>query len=142
MEVRGTPGGEAWIKAIVKAIQIRETGTSYFVQLEGRDEWHEVDAADIIFETDAAAMLAETSRRLEDIKEDLSRRDFAMNAIAINLSNGEIIDPFGGKSDIENRIIRLESVVLGNNWGNWRTFNNQQMPNDDTREYTTGNYIL
>lgn len=73
MEVRGTLGGEAWIKAIVKAIQIRETGTSYFVQLEGRDEWHEVDAADIIFETDAAAMLAETSRRLEDIKEDLER---------------------------------------------------------------------
>lgn len=71
MEVRGTPGDEAWIKAIVKAIQIRENGTSYFVQLEGRDEWHEVDAADIIFETDAAAILAETSRRLEEIKEDL-----------------------------------------------------------------------
>ena len=40
-----------------------------------------------------------------DIKEDLSRRDFAMNAIAINLSNGEVIDPFGGKSDIKNKII-------------------------------------
>lgn len=44
--------------------------------------------------------------------------------------------------NIENKINRLESVVLGNNWGNWRTFNSQQMPNDDTREYTTGNYIL
>ena len=41
-----------------------------------------------------------------NIEEDLSRRDFAMNAIAINLANGEIIDPFGGKSDIENKIIR------------------------------------
>lgn len=71
MEVRGTPGGEAWIKATVKAIQIRENGTSYFVQLEGRDEWHEVDAADILFNTDAAVMLGETSRRLEEIKEDL-----------------------------------------------------------------------
>ena len=40
------------------------------------------------------------------IEEDLVRRDFAMNAIAINLSNGEIIDPFGGKIDIDNRIIR------------------------------------
>lgn len=47
MEVRGTPGGEAWIKATVKAIQIRETGTSYFVQLEGCDEWHEVEQARI-----------------------------------------------------------------------------------------------
>ena len=42
----------------------------------------------------------------ENIEEDLSRRDFAMNAIAINLANGEIIDPFAGKSDIENKIIR------------------------------------
>ena len=40
------------------------------------------------------------------IEYDLSRRDFAMNAIAINLANGEIIDPFRGKCDIENKIIR------------------------------------
>ncbi len=40
------------------------------------------------------------------IEEDLSRRDFAINAIAVDLSNGEIIDPFGGKKDIENKIIR------------------------------------
>lgn len=57
MEVRGIPGGEAWIRATVKAIQIRETGTSYFVQLEGCDEWHEVDAADILFDTDPAEAL-------------------------------------------------------------------------------------
>ena len=42
----------------------------------------------------------------ENIEDDLERRDFAMNAIAINLSNGEIIDPFEGKKDIENKIIR------------------------------------
>lgn len=42
----------------------------------------------------------------ENIEEDLSRRDFAMNAIAIELSSGEIIDPFGGKCDIENKAIR------------------------------------
>ena len=41
-----------------------------------------------------------------NIKEDLARRDFAMNAIAIDLSNGEIIDPFSGKCDIENEVIR------------------------------------
>ncbi|MBE7711696.1 MAG: CCA tRNA nucleotidyltransferase [Cyanobacteria bacterium SIG31] len=41
-----------------------------------------------------------------NIEDDLERRDFAMNAIAINLSNGEIIDPFEGKKDIENKIIR------------------------------------
>ncbi len=41
-----------------------------------------------------------------NIEEDLSRRDFAMNAIAIDLSNGEIIDPYNGQEDIKNNVIR------------------------------------
>ena len=41
-----------------------------------------------------------------DIKEDLSRRDFTMNAIALRLPGGEIIDPFSGKKDIKAKIIR------------------------------------
>lgn len=40
-----------------------------------------------------------------DICDDLSRRDFTVNAIAAHPS-GEFIDVFGGISDIENRIIR------------------------------------
>ena len=40
------------------------------------------------------------------IEEDLSRRDFCMNAIAIRLPNGEMIDPFGGQEDIKAGIIR------------------------------------
>lgn len=42
---------------------------------------------------------------VKDIKEDLSRRDFTMNAIACSL-NGEIADPFGGQNDIKNKIIK------------------------------------
>lgn len=42
---------------------------------------------------------------VSDIKEDLSRRDFTVNAMAYNENDG-IIDLFGGVSDIENRIIR------------------------------------
>lgn len=40
------------------------------------------------------------------IEEDLSRRDFTMNAIAISLPDGHIIDPFDGRNDIKRRIIR------------------------------------
>jgi len=40
------------------------------------------------------------------IYDDLARRDFTMNAIAIKVSNGQIIDPFGGVVDIRNGIIR------------------------------------
>lgn len=42
---------------------------------------------------------------VKDIKEDLSRRDFTMNAIACSL-NGEITDPFGGQNDIKNKVIK------------------------------------
>lgn len=41
----------------------------------------------------------------KSLKEDLSRRDFTMNAIAYNNRCG-LIDPFNGKKDIENKIIR------------------------------------
>jgi tRNA nucleotidyltransferase/poly(A) polymerase len=40
------------------------------------------------------------------IEEDLSRRDFTMNAIALRLPKGEKIDPFGGEADIKAGIIR------------------------------------
>lgn len=40
-----------------------------------------------------------------NIKDDLARRDFTVNAMAYNEEEG-IIDPFGGIYDIKNRIIR------------------------------------
>lgn len=42
----------------------------------------------------------------ETIEEDLSRRDFTMNAIAAELSTGKITDPFDGQKDIQRKIIR------------------------------------
>ena len=40
-----------------------------------------------------------------DLTEDLKRRDFTMNAIAIP-PDGYVSDPFGGRDDIRNRLIR------------------------------------
>ncbi|MDR2049360.1 MAG: HD domain-containing protein, partial [Treponema sp.] len=40
------------------------------------------------------------------IEEDLSRRDFTMNAAAVRLPEGSLTDPFGGRDDIKRRIIR------------------------------------
>ncbi|QFG12906.1 tRNA nucleotidyltransferase [Arthrobacter phage Mimi] len=40
------------------------------------------------------------------IEQDLSRRDFTMNAIAMD-SSGTLIDPFNGSEDIQNKVIRL-----------------------------------
>lgn len=43
---------------------------------------------------------------VSDITEDLSRRDFTMNAMAMD-ANGKVLDPFGGTLDIHNKTIRF-----------------------------------
>ena len=40
------------------------------------------------------------------IKEDLARRDITINSIAKNVLTGEVIDPYRGIKDIQNKIIR------------------------------------
>jgi len=42
-----------------------------------------------------------------NIYDDLKRRDFTINAIALDLKNNKIIDPFGGQSDLENKVLRI-----------------------------------
>ena len=42
----------------------------------------------------------------KDLKDDLARRDFTINSIAKDTLTGELIDPFGGKEDLKNGIIR------------------------------------
>jgi putative nucleotidyltransferase with HDIG domain len=40
------------------------------------------------------------------LEEDLARRDFTINAIALDESKGHIIDPYKGQSDIQARVLR------------------------------------
>ncbi len=40
------------------------------------------------------------------LEEDLQRRDFTINAIARDESSGELVDPWGGLRDIEQRVLR------------------------------------
>lgn len=42
---------------------------------------------------------------IRNLKEDLQRRDFTMNAIAMD-RDGSLIDPFGGQSDIQKKVIQ------------------------------------
>jgi len=43
---------------------------------------------------------------IDDIKEDLARRDFSINAMAYNEADG-IVDLYNGQKDIENKIINF-----------------------------------
>ncbi|MGB9920122.1 MAG: CCA tRNA nucleotidyltransferase [Moorellales bacterium] len=40
------------------------------------------------------------------VVEDLARRDFTVNALALDLGTGRLVDPFGGRRDLEARRIR------------------------------------
>lgn len=40
------------------------------------------------------------------IEEDLQRRDFTINAMAVNLANHNLVDPTGGLADLKNKVMR------------------------------------
>lgn len=42
----------------------------------------------------------------DSLEEDLARRDFTINAIALDDSKGHIIDPFQGQRDIKDKVLR------------------------------------
>ncbi|MFQ3548033.1 MAG: CCA tRNA nucleotidyltransferase, partial [Termitinemataceae bacterium] len=54
----------------------------------------------------------DTIKYAETIEEDLSRRDFTMNAMAIALPSLALIDPFGGRNDLQARCIRCVGKAL------------------------------
>ena len=43
------------------------------------------------------------------LEEDMARRDFTINAMAIRLSDGSLVDPFHGVDDLERRELRTVS---------------------------------
>lgn len=43
---------------------------------------------------------------VDDITADLARRDFTINAIAVDPWGGELVDPFDGRTDLDRKIIR------------------------------------
>lgn len=46
------------------------------------------------------------------LEEDLFRRDLTCNALAQDIGTGEIIDPFGGREDLNNRVLRHVSPAF------------------------------
>jgi len=44
-----------------------------------------------------------------EIGRDLARRDFTVNAMALDLGTGELLDPFDGQRDVRDRVVRMVS---------------------------------
>src|ERR671937_2431132 len=51
-------------------------------------------------------IVADPSLSIED---DMRRRDFTVNAMARRLSTGALVDPLGGRTDLERRVLRTVS---------------------------------
>jgi tRNA nucleotidyltransferase/poly(A) polymerase len=45
-------------------------------------------------------------RQEMSLHDDLARRDFTVNAFALDLADGEVVDPFGGLADLDRRRLR------------------------------------
>ena len=54
----------------------------------------------------------DTVEFVRDIAADLARRDFTVNAIALDPDDGRIIDPYEGQKDIARKVIRAVGVPL------------------------------
>lgn len=44
------------------------------------------------------------------LEEDLFRRDLTINAMAVDPDTGDVVDPYGGKQDLEDRVLRHVSI--------------------------------
>jgi putative nucleotidyltransferase with HDIG domain len=80
-------------RAIAKAV-----GGPVFSLSEAFGAWRIVDG-DRVY--DVSPLQGET------IEEDLARRDFSVNAMARPLDGGELLDPQGGRADLESRTLRV-----------------------------------
>lgn len=78
-----------------------------FATAKARLGEHEIDLAAARTETYAAPGALPDVAPADDIVADLARRDFTVNAMAISLDGGELIDPFGGRTDLEARLLRV-----------------------------------
>ena len=67
------------------------------------DRVYEVTTFRRDIETDGRHAVVEYS---EQIEEDLGRRDFTINAIAYHPLRGDLLDPFSGREDLRQRILR------------------------------------
>jgi tRNA nucleotidyltransferase (CCA-adding enzyme) len=49
---------------------------------------------------------------VDDIVADLARRDFTVNAIAVDPNTGELVDPFHGRKDLEDKTLRAVGKAI------------------------------
>jgi tRNA nucleotidyltransferase (CCA-adding enzyme) len=100
-------GGSTLARALAKKIDGRVRSFPQFLTYKvTADGMPEIDIATARKEKyrKPGALPTVTAGRLKD---DLVRRDFSINAIAMDLNNGSLHDPTGGERDLRDRVVRV-----------------------------------
>jgi tRNA nucleotidyltransferase (CCA-adding enzyme) len=100
-------GGSTLARALAKRVQGRVRSFPQFLTYKvTADQLPEIDIATARKERyrQPGALPAVTEGTLKD---DLERRDFTINAIAIDILDGRMEDPTGGRRDISRRLVRV-----------------------------------
>jgi len=101
--------GIAFAKQVAKKIKqnnvvtYEKFGTAMLPLKEGKIEF--VGAREESYERDSRKPLVKSA----SLESDLSRRDFTVNTLAASINRekfGEVTDPYNGKSDLKNKILR------------------------------------
>lgn len=78
-----------------------------FATAKVRLDGHDVDIATARTETYPAPGALPEVEPADSIEADLARRDFTINAMALPLGGSELIDPHGGRGDLESGLLRV-----------------------------------
>ncbi len=111
--VRGVPGNELerCLSDLGRVNYVGKTFGVYKFVPQGGDPQDAIDVA--LPRTEHSESLSGAYREfsvqsdpLLRIEEDLGRRDYTVNAMALNVATEELVDPFGGKADLCGRRLR------------------------------------
>ncbi len=83
----------------------REFGTIGGLLREGDEEWR-VEVTTFRADAYDPATRKPLVAFGDDVESDLVRRDFTVNAMAVDLADGSLVDPHGGLVDLEARVLR------------------------------------
>jgi len=99
---------DAFAAKLAEALGARMISNDRFLtwRLDAEED-HHVDLARARSEAYPAPGALPVVRPASSIDEDLARRDFTVNAMALRLTDHVLVDPFDGRADLDARLLRV-----------------------------------
>lgn len=112
IEVHGPVTSDALVQALSKhGFSVDTVGASFGVIKVGPDIDISFPRRDSLTGTGHTGFTVQVDQTMT-VEEALSRRDFTINSMAYDPATDELIDPFGGRADMEARILRHTSPAF------------------------------